>query len=447
MSQTTRKSRALAALAVGGLMVGAAACGGGAEPPGPAGSTDGGGGGGGEAASGEASAWLLTSGRWPQIEDSFDRFNEAHESSIAVQSFANDAYKERIRTAVGSGEAPTLILGWGGGTLVEYVNNDYVVDITEQTEELRSGMIDSVVQNGEVEGATYAVPMNDVQPVVLYYNIELFEQVGAEVPTTWDELMQVVETFNEHDIAPFSLAGQSVWPELMWIQYLTDRIGGPEAFQRVLDGEEDAWSDPAIISALEHIQELTDAGGFIDGYGSVSADQGADAALVHTGQAAMLLQGSWVYGTFLNDAQDFVEGGSLGFANFPAVEEGQGDPANIVGNPANYFSVSSDASEEEQQVALDYLNEGLFDEQMVQDLIDGGAVPPLTGLEDQLAESDNAEFATFAYEMVQDAPHFQLSWDQALPPAQAQELLNNLSRIFLGEITPEQFADNMNATL
>jgi len=49
--------------------------------------------------------------------------------------------------------------------------------------------------------------------------------------------------------------------------------------------------------------------------------------------------------------------------------------------------------------------------------------------------------------MVKDAPHFQLSWDQALPSDQAQPLLDNLSRIFLGEITPEQFAEAMNATL
>ena len=48
---------------------------------------------------------------------------------------------------------------------------------------------------------------------------------------------------------------------------------------------------------------------------------------------------------------------------------------------------------------------------------------------------------------MQNAPHFQLSWDQALPPQQATELLTNLSQVFLGQITPDQFVTAMNATL
>ena len=40
-----------------------------------------------------------------------------------------------------------------------------------------------------------------------------------------------------------------------------------------------------------------------------------------------------------------------------------------------------------------------------------------------------------------------MSWDQALPSAQAQELLTNLSQIFLLQITPEEFVEKMNATL
>ncbi|WP_237090088.1 hypothetical protein [Nesterenkonia sp. PF2B19] len=48
--------------------------------------------------------------------------------------------------------------------------------------------------------------------------------------------------------------------------------------------------------------------------------------------------------------------------------------------------------------------------------------------------------------MVRDAPSFQLSWDQAVDPSQEQPLLENLESVFLGQITPEEFAENMNAT-
>lgn len=411
-----------------------AACGG-ASPPG-----------GGTAASG-ANAWILTGGGWPVIEESFETWNEANpEQAIAVEAFANDAFKEKIRTSVGSGQAPTLILNWTGGTLADYVDNGHVVDITEGTGDLVSRVLPSVAQNGVIDGVTYAVPMNDVQPVVLYYNQDLFDQVGIEVPTTYEEMLDAVAAFRAEGIAPFSIAGQSVWPELMWIQYLTDRIGGPEVFQRILDGEEGAWSDPAVVEALTKIQELVEAGAFVDGFGSVSADQGADFALVHTGRAAMILQGSWGYATFKNDAPEFFES-SLGFTRFPTVEGGTGDPANIVGNPANFWSVSASASEADQEAAISYLNEWVYNEETVSAMLDAGSLPPVTGLEDQIEASDDAEYLSFAYDLVGSAPHFQLSWDQALPPEQASELLTNLSQVFLGQTTPEQFVTAMNATL
>ncbi len=412
------------------------------------GATPGGGGaGGGDASSGDASAWVLTGGGWPVIEQSIDSWSAANpDEKIAVESFANDAYKEKIRTSVGAGQAPTLILNWTGGTLADYISNKQVVDITAQTKDLASRVLPSVAQNGVIDGVTYALPMNDVQPVVLYYNKALFDQVGISVPKTYDELLAAVAKFKEAGIIPISIAGQSVWPELMWIQYLTDRIGGPEVFQKVLDGKPGAWSDPAITQALTRIKELVDAGAFGEGFASVTADQGADFALVHTGKAAMILQGSWGYATFKNDNPDFFSK-SLGFTTFPTIDSGKGDPANIVGNPANFWSVSASASPNEQKTATDFINQGVYTDEVVKAMLDAGSLPPIKDIGDKIAASPDAKYLSFAYDLVQNAPHFQLSWDQALPPQQATQLLTNLSQVFLGQIAPEQFVSAMNSTL
>ncbi|MGP9537301.1 extracellular solute-binding protein [Brachybacterium sp. AOP43-C2-M15] len=412
------------------------ACGGGAQPTGGAGSSS------------SLSVWALTGAKQDTYQESFDSWDEDNpDNPFAVEFFANDSYKEKIRTSIGSGNAPTLVFNWAGGTLADYVASDAVVDLTGKVDDILGRSIESIGAIGEIDGAQYGVPNNDTQPVILYYNTALFEEHSVTPPTTWDELLTAVETFSEAGITPISLAGQSVWPELMYIQYLTDRIGGEGVFQKVVDGEADAWSDPAITSALESIVELIDAGAFGSGFGSVSADAGADAALVHTGQAAMLLQGSWVYGTFKQDAPDFVAEGNLGFLNFPAADGGEGDPANVVGNPANYWSISADADEEIQELAIKYLNEYNLNEEMVDSFLEMGAIPAVEGLEDKFTGLDDEDFLSFAYDMVLSAPHFQLSWDQALAPAPAQELLTNLSRIFLKEIEPDEFVTNMNATL
>ncbi|GAA4520730.1 extracellular solute-binding protein [Brachybacterium paraconglomeratum] len=435
MQPTRRATLAGLGLAIPSLAV-LSACGGGAKPSGGGGSPS------------SLSVWALTGAKQDTYQASFDAWDEANsDNPFAVEFFANDSYKEKIRTAIGSGNAPTLIFNWAGGTLADYVNNESVVDLSGKVDDVLSRTIESIAKVGEVDGAQYGVPNNDTQPVILYYNTALFEEHSVTPPTTWAELMTAVETFSAAGITPLSLAGQSIWPELMYIQYLTDRIGGEGVFEKIVAGEADAWSEPAITSALEAIIELKDAGAFGDAYGSVAADAGADAALVHTGKAAMLLQGSWVYGTFKQDAPDFVAEGNLGFLNFPAKDGGAGDPANVVGNPANYWSVSAAAEPEIQELAIKYLNEFNLNQDMVDNFLAMGAIPAVAGLEESFGGLDDEAFLSFAYDMVLNAPHFQLSWDQALAPAPAQELLNNLSRIFLGEIQPEEFVTSMNATL
>lgn len=47
--------------------------------------------------------------------------------------------------------------------------------------------------------------------------------------------------------------------------------------------------------------------------------------------------------------------------------------------------------------------------------------------------------------MVADANHFQLSWDQAVSPAEEQPLMDNLAAILQGNMTPQEFVEDMNA--
>jgi raffinose/stachyose/melibiose transport system substrate-binding protein len=401
----------------------------------------------GQSAGGDGfSAWALTGGAETAFKTSFDQWNKDHsDQAVSAEYFANDAYKEKIRTAVGSGNAPTLIFNWTGGTLRDYVDNGDVVDLTDSTKPLQSRLVPSVLDSGRIDGKVYAVPNNNAQPIVLFYNKPLFEKAGIDAPpATFDEMLDDVALLKDAGVeTPISLAAQSQWPELMWIEYLADRVGGPEAFQAVVDGKPGAWENPDIVKALDLIKQLVDAGAFGTKYGSVVADAGADVALVHTGKAGMLLQGAWVYGSFLTDAPDFVSSGDLGYADFPAVTGGKGDPADIVGNPANFWSVSANASKTQQQAAIDYLNDALFDASYVDTLVETGNVPVTNDAADKIASSDQADFLTFAYDMVTGAPSFQLSWDQALSAAQAQALLTNLSQVFLGDQTPEEFASAM----
>jgi len=210
--------------------------------------------------------WALTGSSEKIFRSSVETWNKEHaDDTINQEFFANDAYKTKVRTAVGAGEGPTFIYGWGGGVLKSYVDAGHVSDLDEflsENPEVKDRYIPSVLENGVIDGKTYALPNNNMQPIVLYYNKEVFDKVGAKAPETWDELMALVPKFKEAGIAPFSLGGQSKWPDLMWLEYLVERVGGPEVFANIAANKPNAWSDPAVTEALTKIQELVDAGGF-----------------------------------------------------------------------------------------------------------------------------------------------------------------------------------------
>jgi raffinose/stachyose/melibiose transport system substrate-binding protein len=394
---------------------------------------------------GPATAWSLT-GQQVTIQNAFDAFGKANpKDAIKVQFFQNDAFKQKIRTAIGSGNAPTLIWSWGGaGSFKTYVDSKKVIPLDES---LVSDYFPSIANNGKIDGKLYAVPNNSVQPVLMYYNKDLFAKAGISAPpATWDELLEDVSTLNAKGIAPFAMGGASKWPQLMWLEYLTERIGGPSVFQAIQENRKGAWSDPAVLEALQKIQQLVKAGGFIDGYASVATDSSADTALVQTGKAAMILQGAWAYASFQTTDPAFAKS-SLGWAEFPTVAGGKGDPKNVVGNASNYWSISADASPSQQESAKKYLATGNMTDAYIDDLLKGGAVPPVKGIEDNIKASPNADFLLDVYDLAKDAPAFTLSWDQAIAPAAAAALLTNLDQVFLGQMTPQQFADAMNATI
>jgi raffinose/stachyose/melibiose transport system substrate-binding protein len=385
------------------------------------------------------------------MQKAVDAFNSANSADkISVTYFQNDAYKTKIKTAIGANQAPTIIYGWGGGGLKTYAEANQVEDLTgwfEQNPDLKKKFFPSVFGAATVNGKIYALPNQYVAPIVLFYNKELFQKAGVQPPKTWEDIMSLVKTFNDMGVAPFSLGGQSRWTSMMWLEYLLDRIGGPEVFKAIFEGKPNAWMDPAVIETGTKIQELVSADGFIKGFSSITADSQADQALLFSGKAAMMLHGSWTYGAMKKAGQNFVQSGKLGFVPFPTVAGGKGDPKNGVGNPAAYMSISSKASDKEKESAKKFFKDGILTDTVIDAYINSGSVPIVNGIEDKLDKSEDKEFLNFVYGMAKNAPNFQQSWDQALSPTAAEALLNNIDQLFLKSITPQQFAENMNGTL
>lgn len=422
-----RRRRVLASTVALAAAMSLAACG--SSGPSAAGSAEG------------LTMWALND--QPILQKSVDAYNKDHpDEKITLRVFANDDYKQKLRVAFGANQAPDLFFNWGGGALNDYVKAGKAEALTA-SEVPTDRFTPSVMQSATFDGKVYGVPANGLAPVVLYYNTKVLADAGVQPPKTYADLLAAVKKLEARGVIPISLAGNSKWPTLMHLEYLLDRTGGPQVFTKIASGDAAAWKDPSVTRANEHLQELSKAGAFGDSASSVNYDQGASTALLYTGKAAMEVMGTWEYANIAKAAPDFLKQGGLGYTAFPALSDGAGDPKNIVGNPSNFLSLNK--ATQHKAAALTYLKDYVLNGSQVDAYLASGSVPPVKGLESKLAASTSSDKAwlQFVYGLVQNAPGFQLSWDQALPSNQADPLLTTTDKSFLRQIAPADFGTNM----
>ncbi len=371
-------------------------------------------------------------------------FNKTSKVKVQLVRVPGTNYSDKVRAVMGTPNAPDIFFNWGGGSIKPYVDDNLLLDLTPTLNSdttFKNAFIPSVLDAGKINGKYYGIPMRGTQPVILFYNKTLFTKYGLQPPATWNDLLHVVSVFKSHGITPFALGGADAWTEQMWLEILLDRVGGPSVFARIESGDKSAWGDPAVLKAAQDAQALIAAGAFGTHYKSTGYVNTQAPKLFGSGKAAMHLMGSWEYSTQLANFPAFTKQG-LAWAAFPTVPGGVGNPADVVGNPTNYWSVNAHTKYKAAALAfLKSMSTEFYNNQLVKD----GEVPATSNAASLLSKLPSPQYATFEYQMVKNAPSFTLSWDQALESQIATPMTTNIQKMFNGQLTPQQFVTAMMA--
>ena len=374
-------------------------------------------------------------------QNAVNDFNKTSKVKVKLVVVPGSDYTPKLRAAMGSSAAPDVFFNWGGGSILPYVQANQLVNLTSYFNEapLKGAFLPSIVAAGAVNGQDYGVPMRGMQPVILFYNKTLFAKYGLQTPDTWSAMQTAISTFKAHGVIPFALGDSDNWPSLMWLEYLTDRIGGPSVFGKIQGGDTSGWSSPAMTSALNQAKSLIGEGAFGSAYTSTGYNDNAAPTLLGSGKAAMQLMGSWDYSNQLTNHTSFAKNDEA-WTTFPNVPGGSGDPADVVGNPANYWSINARTQNLSTAVAfVEYMTQASY----AKALLAGGWIPTNSDTSSLLPSFPNPGFGEFQFGMVQKAPAFQLSWDQALPTTVGTPLDTEVGKFFAGQVSASQFESDM----
>ncbi len=164
--------------------------------------------------------WFLGSGMdGSNFVAKFEEANPGIKLNLDVVSW-NDVYTE-VDTRIANNNAPDIL---NIDVFANYANEGLLLPVSDYCpEELYNDFFPSFIDQSVIDGTVWAVP-DLASARALYYNVDIFEEVGIEPPTTWAELedaCQAIIDFYEGEVYPWGIdmttdEGQAAFAYYTW---------------------------------------------------------------------------------------------------------------------------------------------------------------------------------------------------------------------------------------
>ncbi len=177
----------------------------------------------------------------------------------------------------------------------------------------------------EADGTVYAIPVRSYWEG-LVCNVDLFEQVGVELPTDWEKLLVAIEKFKEAGIVPIAASFSDIPHYVAEATILSASSAADyQASPQTLDELPDSW-----LEGTRLIRTLCELGAFPDNVNATS--EAVTSQMFRDKRAAMQIDGSW----FANGIPE-ANWDSTIFLPFPAVGADAHPNAVIAGASMGFY--------------------------------------------------------------------------------------------------------------
>jgi raffinose/stachyose/melibiose transport system substrate-binding protein len=222
------------------------------------------------------------------------------------------------------------------GLLLDLTGQPFVDNYDEAT----------IADAGSYNGKVYSINLGRVSYSGMFYNKDLFAQVGVEVPTTWGELVAACESFVEAGFSCMTAGGADGWPIFVGAYGLLGAMyPDQEALVEGLWTGDITWNDERAIELWERYQVFA-AEMLEQGVTGLSHD--AAPARFSAGDVAMMPTGVW-QAPAVEAAEPAFEWGYIPFPGSDNPEDNQ----YLFGKYDQGWAIA--ANSPNQEAALNYL--------------------------------------------------------------------------------------------
>ena len=310
------------------------------------------------------------------------------QTGIKVELVTEKNLEDVIGASMQGGDYPDVIhlaTGRPAGLTEQFINDKNITEITDVlsmkipgedktvSEKLIGGFTNTASTNPYGDGKTYLAPMF-YSPCGLFYNANLLESKGWEVPTTWDEMWALGDLAKAEGIYLFTYPTAGYYDAFLYA--LMNTVGGPEFFQKATNYAEGIWETTEGQKVLEIVTKLATYTHPLTPTQANGTDFQKNQQFILDNEAIFMPNGTWVEGEMADAPR--AEGFEWGLTALPAVTEG-GDRYSTT-----FIEQAWIPKQAKNQDAAKQFIAFLYSDAACTAFAKAGAIQPVPGLSDKL---------------------------------------------------------------
>ena len=278
-----------------------------------------------EEASGDVTIWYYweTEGHQKALNHIIEEFNGSQDSITVEAKYVPFAdFKKQLSIGASADDLPDLVI-LDNPDHAAYAAMGIFADITDKFDV--SNYYEGPVNSCTLDEKLYGVPFGS-NDLVLFYNEDMLKKAGCEVPTTWDELLEVAKATTTDSVFGFAHCAlqneEGTFNFLPWVWST-----GATSYEINSEGG---------IKALNFEKELVDSGAMTKE--AINWTQGDTMHQFIAGNLAMMINGTWQIPTMREEVpdlnwnvapipQDKEQASGLGGENYAVIAGGNEDAA------------------------------------------------------------------------------------------------------------------------
>lgn len=363
-------------------------------------------------------------------------FEEAHPGvTIKMETFENESYKTKIKTAVAANELPDVFFTWAGGFSADFVASGAVLELDQYydtySDKISKAALTNVTYDGKLYGSVTCTPVS-----LMFYNAKIFKENNISVPETMDELKAACQTLLDAGITPIATSVKDTWVFNMLGDGLTLKAAGAEATFNAITRNGVEYGGTDFLPAAQALVDLNKMGAFIDGATGISNDEASQQ--FYQGNAAMYFTGSWMAGSLQTDPENPED---FACAPIPVINSANASLTDFMGGGSDTLMVSAESEYKDLAAAATFeITKGVSKYAY----LTGAGIPAWKV--DYAADEVPAMTQKIA-DLCNKATSFTLWFDTLMLSEDAGVYLDLMQQLFVGNITAEEFDETMNAQL